>query len=141
MATAESCTGGGMAYHCTQLAGSSAWFEGGVVCYSNAIKERVLGVPAQVLCDHGAVSTDCARALVEGVQQLCNSDVSVSITGIAGPGGGSADKPVGMVCFGFQVKQNTWTDIQYFTGGRTDVRHQSIQHGLQELINYLLTIK
>nr|WP_194756051.1 CinA family protein [Aliidiomarina indica] len=138
MATAESCTAGGIAYHCTELAGSSEWFEGGVVCYSNAIKENVLGVSPEILEQEGAVSERCAEALAKGVKHLCNVDVALSVTGIAGPGGGRKDKPVGMVCFGFQIGKNTWTDIQYFSGDRAEVRTQSIHHALQEVINYFI---
>ncbi|RUO38248.1 damage-inducible protein CinA [Aliidiomarina shirensis] len=137
LATAESCTGGGIAATCTDLPGSSAWFEGGVVSYSNAMKSNLLGVSASTLEHYGAVSTQCAAAMVAGVCKLLKVSVGVSTTGIAGPSGGTKEKPVGMVCFGFMVDENTWTDIQYFKGDREQVRQQTIDHSLQILSEYL----
>ncbi len=100
LATAESCTGGLVAALLTELAGSSASFDRGFVTYSNAAKQTVLGVPAAMLDRHGAVSEACARAMAEGTLRASTATVAVSITGIAGPGGGTADKPVGLVHFG-----------------------------------------
>ena len=94
-ATAESCTGGGVGYAITAVAGSSAVFWGGIISYDNSVKRDVLGVPEEVLATKGAVSSECAAAMAEGARRRLNTDLSVSITGIAGPGGGSAEKPVG----------------------------------------------
>lgn len=138
LATAESCTGGGIAAACTDIAGSSAWFEGGIVSYSNAIKENLLGVSSRTLNEYGAVSIECASAMAEGVCRLLNVAVGVSTTGIAGPSGGTKGKPVGMVCFGFVVNENTWTDIQYFTGDRAQVRTQTVTHALRTLHSYIV---
>lgn len=136
-ATAESCTGGGIAAACTDLPGSSAWFEGGIVSYSNAMKANLLGVSDSVLNDFGAVSAECAAAMAKGVCKLLNVPVGVSTTGIAGPSGGTKEKPVGMVCFGFSVAENTWTDIQYFSGNRDQVRQQTVAHALKMLTRYI----
>ncbi|RUO22496.1 damage-inducible protein CinA [Aliidiomarina iranensis] len=137
LATAESCTGGGIAAHCTDLAGSSAWFEGAIVSYSNAMKMNLLGVSANILEEHGAVSKECAAAMVSGLCSRLHTEVGISVTGVAGPTGGSKEKPVGMVCFGFAVDNKTWTDIQYFSGDRAQVRAQSVHHALTKLIEYL----
>ena len=97
MATAESCTGGLIAAACTDLAGSSAWFERGLVTYSNEAKTELLGVPAELIAQHGAVSEAVARAMAAGALARSQAQVAVAVTGVAGPGGGSASKPVGTV--------------------------------------------
>jgi nicotinamide-nucleotide amidase len=101
LATAESCTGGGIGYAVTQVAGSSAWFERGFITYSNEAKQQMLDVPAELIARHGAVSESVARAMALGALTRSRAHIAVSVTGIAGPGGGSRAKPVGTVCFGF----------------------------------------
>ena len=137
LATAESCSGGGIASACTDLSGSSVWFEGGIVSYSNRVKQQLLRVPERVITRYGAVSGECAAAMAAGAMSALSTDIAVSTTGIAGPSGGSTEKPVGMVCFGIATANNTWTDIQYFTGDRYQVRQQTIAHALSLLVNHL----
>ncbi|WP_230681462.1 CinA family protein, partial [Paracidovorax cattleyae] len=103
MATAESCTGGMIAGACTDLAGSSQWFERGFVTYSNTAKTELLGVPAALIDTHGAVSEPVARAMAEGALRHSRAHAALSVTGVAGPGGGSVAKPVGTVWFGWHV--------------------------------------
>ena len=133
-ATAESCTGGGVGYAITGVAGSSAVFMGGVISYDNSVKQGVLGVPEEVLATKGAVSSECAAAMAEGARRLLNTDLAVSITGIAGPGGGSAEKPVGLVGFGLASRVGTITDKKIFSGGREAVRTAAIEHALGLLL-------
>ena len=132
---AESCTGGLLAKLCTDLEGSSAWFERGFVTYSNLSKQQMLAVDQQTLIDHGAVSEATARQMAAGALANSAADLAVAITGIAGPGGGSPDKPVGTVCFGFATKNGpTKTVTQRFDGDRDQVRWQSAVYALQQLV-------
>ena len=133
-ATAESCTGGGVGYAITAVAGSSAVFMGGIISYDNSVKHGVLGVPEEVLTRKGAVSSECAAAMAEGARRRLNTDLAVSITGIAGPGGGSAEKPVGLVWFGLASKAGTVTEKKVFLGDREAVRAAAIEHALQLLL-------
>ena len=133
-ATAESCTGGGVGYAITAVAGSSAVFMGGIVSYDNSVKRNVLGVSEDVLATKGAVSSECAAAMAEGARRRLNTDLSVSITGIAGPGGGSAEKPVGLVWFGLASKAGTVTEKKIFPGYRAAVRAVAIEHALTLLL-------
>ena len=133
MGTAESCTGGLIAAACTSLAGSSQWFERGVVSYSNQAKTELLGVPAPVIRQHGAVSEPVARAMAEGAVTRSHAQVALSVTGVAGPSGGTPDKPVGTVWFGWQVDGQTHSEVQHFAGNRAAVRAQTVQHALQRL--------
>lgn len=129
MACAESCTGGGVAFCATENAGSSAWFERGFVTYSNEAKQESLGVNLDTLNAFGAVSEAVVKEMAIGT--LCNShaDISVSISGIAGPGGATEDKPVGTVCFGFADKTNWHQETTvYFTGDRSEVRQSAIEY-------------
>ena len=138
LALAESCTGGLVAKLCTDIAGSSAWFERGFVTYSNRAKQELLGVPGEVLHQHGAVSEACAQAMVEGLLAHAPVDWGVSVTGIAGPTGGSADKPVGLVwmaCMGRGGKPKV--ERHQFSGGREAVREQAAQAALQLLLAQL----
>jgi nicotinamide-nucleotide amidase len=137
LATAESCTGGWIAKCCTDRAGSSAWFERGFVTYSNAAKHDLLGVDAQVLEQAGAVSEIVARQMAAGAVSRSGADVSVAVTGIAGPDGGSADKPVGTVWFGWSLKGAVSTDCRVFDGDRDSVRRQAVAHALGGLIDRL----
>ena len=117
LATAESCTGGWLAKCCTDLAGSSAWFEGGIVSYSNDIKQNILGVPSATLEEFGAVSKQTAIEMAKGALTKTQANLSVAITGIAGPTGGSKNKPVGTVCFAWNIDSTTiTTEQQHFHG-------------------------
>ena len=133
-ATAESCTGGGVGYAITSVSGSSAVFWGGIISYDNSVKHGVLGVPEEVLATKGAVSFECAAAMAEGARRLLKTDLAVSLTGIAGPGGGSAEKPVGLVWFGLASKVGTITEKKVFPGDREAVRTAAIEHALQLLL-------
>ena len=133
-ATAESCTGGGVGYAITGVSGSSAVFWGGVISYDNSVKRDVLGVPEEVLSTKGAVSPECAAAMAEGVRRLLKTDLAVSLTGIAGPGGGSAEKPVGLVWFGLASMVGTTTEKKIFPGDREAVRTAAIEHALNLLL-------
>lgn len=134
LATAESCTGGLIAGACTDLAGSSHWFERGFVSYSNAAKTELLGVPAELIAQHGAVSEPVARAMARGAVAHARAQVAVAVTGVAGPGGGSADKPVGTVWFGWQLPGRTETECRRFDGDRAAVRAQTVAHALAGLV-------
>ena len=129
-ATAESCTGGGVGSAITAVPGSSAVFWGGVISYDNSVKRNVLGVPVEVLEAKGAVSSDCAAAMAEGVRSLVKVDVAVSVTGIAGPGGGSPEKPVGLVWFGLATAEGTKTERVIFPGNRDEVRAAAVDHAI-----------
>jgi nicotinamide-nucleotide amidase len=133
MASAESCTGGLIAACCTGLSGSSDWFERGFVTYSNAAKTEQLGVPATLIEAHGAVSEEVARAMALGAVAHSRAQVSVAVTGVAGPTGGSADKPVGLVWFGWAVGEQAWTECRRFDGERDAVRAATVMHALQGL--------
>lgn len=134
LATAESCTGGMIAAACTDLSGSSAWFERGFVTYSNEAKVELLGVPAQLIAQHGAVSEPVARAMAQGAVARSRAQLSVAVTGIAGPTGGSADKPVGTVWFGFDVDGQLTSELRRFPGDRAAVRAATVQHALEGLL-------
>ena len=133
LATAESCTGGMIAAACTDLAGSSQWFERGFVTYSNAAKTEMLGVPAALIEAHGAVSEPVARAMAEGAVAHAHAQVSVAVTGVAGPTGGSADKPVGTVWFGWSTNGVVTTEMRRFAGDRAAVRAATVRHALARL--------
>ena len=139
LATAESCTGGLIAAACTELAGSSQWFERGFVTYSNAAKTGMLGVPAALIEQHGAVSAPVARAMAQGAIAHSAAQASLSVTGIAGPTGGSLSKPVGTVWFGWCVAGATHSEVQRFGGDRAAVRAQALQHALAHLARLLGT--
>jgi nicotinamide-nucleotide amidase len=139
LACAESCTGGLLAAACTDLAGSSDWFERGVVSYSNRAKVMLLGVPQSLIDAHGAVSEAVARAMVEGIADSSGADLAASVTGIAGPAGGTATKPVGTVWFGFAVRHRDGTlevgsEHRRFDGDRAQVRAASVLHALRGLL-------
>ena len=139
MAAAESCTGGMIAAACTDLAGSSAWFERGFVSYSNEAKTDLLGVPAALIAEHGAVSETVVRAMAQGALQHSHAQVSVAVTGVAGPGGGSAGKPVGSVWFGWATPAGVVTQLCHFEGDRHQVRQACVQHAMQRLAELLVT--
>lgn len=139
MATAESCTGGMIAAACTDLAGSSAWFERGFVTYSNEAKTELLGVPAALITEHGAVSEPVVRAMAEGALRHARAHIAVAVTGVAGPGGGSTDKPVGSVWFGWATAAGVKTQLRHFDGDRQQVRQATVRHALQGLNDLLVS--
>ncbi|HET7032714.1 MAG TPA: CinA family protein [Casimicrobiaceae bacterium] len=134
---AESCTGGLVAGAITAIAGSSDWFDRGFVTYSNESKRELLGVDEAILRDHGAVSEPTAIAMAQGALKRSDATLSVAITGIAGPGGGTPSKPVGMVCFAW-AKQGSATvsTTHYLAGDRAEVRHASVAIALRGLIDF-----
>ncbi|MDM7861952.1 CinA family protein [Alteromonas sp. ASW11-36] len=135
---AESCTGGGIAYAITSVAGSSAWFDKSWVTYANEAKQNEINVDEDVLQNFGAVSAQTAEQMVTGVKVNSGAQVAVSVTGIAGPGGGSAEKPVGLVWFGFDVNGTQQVVSQQFLGDRGQVRRQAIAFALANLIEQLV---
>ena len=151
LATAESCTGGLIAAACTDLAGSSSWFERGFVTYSNAAKAQMLGVDAALIAQHGAVSEPVARAMAQGALQNAHAQVALAVTGVAGPGGGSADKPVGTVWFAWALPgqaagavsetplqgSRRHSEVMHFAGDRAAVRQATLHHGLRRLLELL----
>lgn len=138
---AESCTGGGVCAALTQVAGSSAWFEGGVVSYANRIKETLLGVSAEDLSTYGAVSSEVVQAMALGVKQLMNADVAVAISGVAGPGGGSKDKPVGTVWLAWADNGGVVSQCHLLEGGRELVRNQAVLLALSGVREKLLNMQ
>lgn len=132
---AESCTGGGVAHAITAVAGSSAWFDCGFVTYANSAKQALLGVPQEILVEQGAVSESVVRHMVAGAARVANADYAVAISGIAGPGGGTDDKPVGTVWFAWQSPSGVSAQKYQLSGDRTAVREQAIKISLQELLH------
>lgn len=138
LACAESCTGGWVAQSITAIAGSSGWFDRGFVTYSNAAKVEMLGVPEATLARHGAVSEAVARAMAQGALAHSRADWTLAITGIAGPGGGSPEKPVGTVCFAWAGREaGCLAQTRGFSGERAAVREQSVRHALAGLLDLL----
>lgn len=138
LATAESCTGGWAAQALTGLAGSSSWFERGFVTYSNAAKQEMLGVRAETLARYGAVSEETAREMALGALERSPAGVALAITGIAGPSGGSAGKPVGTVCFAWAAKGGApRSETRHFAGDREAVRRQSVERALAGVLELL----
>jgi len=137
MATAESCTGGLIAGACTELSGSSEWFERGFVTYSNAAKCELLGVPAALIDEHGAVSEAVARAMAVGAVANAHAHWSVAVTGIAGPTGGSAEKPVGTVWLAWATPTGVESEHRRFEGNRQAVREATVVHALAGLLQRL----
>ncbi len=137
MATAESCTGGGIAAALTDVAGSSEWFSGGAVTYSNAWKHQLLGVPLDTLAQHGAVSEETVHAMLNGLKNRLQVAVGIAVSGIAGPGGGTAEKPVGTVVVGVFAPQGRAVRTMHFSGSRADIRQSTIRHSISMLISLL----
>jgi len=137
LAAAESCTGGLIAAACTDLSGSSNWFERGFVTYSDAAKTELLGVDPELIARHGAVSELVARAMAFGAVRHSRAQVSVAVTGIAGPTGGSPEKPVGTVWFGFQVDGQLSSETRRFDGDRAAVRAATVEYALERLLQLL----
>jgi nicotinamide-nucleotide amidase len=148
LASAESCTGGMIASRCTDLSGSSQWFERGFVTYSNEAKHEMLGVNTALIAEYGAVSEAVAQAMALGAMRHSRAQVTVAVTGVAGPTGGSADKPVGTVWFAWATPsdagptlgaETAWvkTEVKHFTGDRAAVREATVQHALHTLLALL----
>jgi nicotinamide-nucleotide amidase len=137
LVTAESCTGGMIAAACTDLAGSSAWFERGFVTYSNDAKTELLGVEERVLRRAGAVCGPVAQAMAEGALAHSRAQVAVAVTGVAGPTGGSPAKPVGTVWFGFALPGQVVAEKCHFEGDRAAVRQATVRHALNRLLALL----
>ena len=137
LATAESCTGGGIGHRLTAIPGSSAAYAGGVISYTNAVKQAVLGVPEEILETKGAVSAETARAMAEGVRRVIGADLGVSATGLAGPDGDGSGKPVGLVYLGASDGAQTLVREFVFRGSREDVRNQAIDAALDLVMELL----
>ena len=136
IATAESCTGGGVAAAITAIPGSSAWFEYGIVSYANAAKEKLLGVSSETLAREGAVSETVVIEMARGVLALSGADIAVAISGVAGPSGGSVEKPVGTVWFAWVMATGEIkTELKYFDGDREKVQMQAVVWALEGLLN------
>jgi nicotinamide-nucleotide amidase len=139
LATAESCTGGGVAQAVTDIAGSSAWFERGFVTYSNHAKQQILGVSASTLLQHGAVSEAVVREMVSGALAHSEAQVALAVTGIAGPDGGTPDKPVGTVWFAWEIQSGERVSrVHYLQGNRAEIRAQAVDIALQGVLELLM---
>ena len=134
LATAESCTGGGIGAALTAVPGASKVFVGGVISYTNDIKHRVLGVDQAVLDKYGAVSAPVAGAMASGVRNLMKCDVAISVTGLAGPGGDDFGNPVGTVCIGYADRHQTLAKQYRFYGDRDDIRRQAVETALELIL-------
>jgi nicotinamide-nucleotide amidase len=138
LTTAESCTGGGVAQAITEVPGSSAWFERGFVTYSNLSKQQMLGVSAATLAQHGAVSEAAVREMAGGALAHSTAQIAVAVSGIAGPDGGTADKPVGTVCFAWEMTRGPCISRRHqLSGGRGEVREQAVIIALQGVLELL----
>ena len=137
LATAESCTGGGVAHAITDIAGSSEWFDGGFVAYSNACKVSMLDISAAEIALHGAVSEEIAEAMALGALANSDADIAVATTGIAGPTGAVPGKPVGTVCIACAMGKQVVTEHKVFAGDREAVRDQTVVHALQTVLRFL----
>jgi nicotinamide-nucleotide amidase len=139
LATAESCTGGLIAASCTDLAGSSNWFERGFVTYSNAAKSELLGVDPALISSHGAVSEPVVRAMAIGALAHSHAQVAVAVTGVAGPAGGSVEKPVGTVWLAWATPMGVGSEVQHFSGDRAAVRRATAYRALTRLNELIQT--
>lgn len=137
LATAESCTGGLIAAACTDLAGSSTWFERGFVTYSNAAKTELLGVDVGLIDQCGAVSEQVVRAMAAGALTHSRAQVALAVTGVAGPSGGSPEKPLGTVWFGWATPAGVTSEVRHFAGKRAAVRQATVQHALSTLVELI----
>lgn len=134
LATAESCTGGGIGATITAVPGASKVYKGGIISYTNWVKNRCLGVEQAVLDKYGAVSNPVAGAMASGVRNVMQSDIAVSVTGLAGPGGDEFGNPVGTVCIGYSDKRQTFAKQYRFYGDRDDIRQQAIRAALELIL-------
>jgi PncC family amidohydrolase len=139
IALAESCTGGLISSRITDVAGASNYFQAGVVSYGNKAKESFLGVPGEILATKGSVSAETAQEMAEGIRRAASADVGLSVTGIAGPGGGSAEKPVGTVYMALAAEEKTVVRKHLFSGDRRAIREQTAHEALLLLIEYFET--
>lgn len=137
LAVAESCTGGLLGYRITNVPGCSEYYRGSIVAYAPDVKERVLGVPRQTLVDHGAVSEATARQMARAVRRLIDADLGISVTGIAGPGGGTPEKPVGLVYIGLATADGEFVERHVWEGDRRETRTRSVEAALRLLQGYL----
>jgi len=133
LSVAESCTGGLLGNFLTDMPGSSKWFAGGVIVYSNRLKASLLNVGENILRENGAVSSQCVLEMVEGVTALCATDIGIAVSGIAGPGGGSENKPVGTVFIAWKINSDKWAKRFLFSGTRKDIKYASVLHALAVL--------
>lgn len=140
LASAESCTGGLISAACTDLPGSSNWFERGFITYSNAAKTELLGVDAALISAEGAVSEAVARAMAQGAMQYSHAQVTLAVTGVAGPTGGSQEKPVGTVWLAWTTPLGTTAECCQFPGNRTAVRQATVRHALNGMLKILQTL-
>jgi nicotinamide-nucleotide amidase len=138
--TAESCTGGGIAYYLTAIAGSSAYLDRSFVTYSNKAKQQLLGVRSATLLQFGAVSDETVKEMAQGAALAAKAQLAIAVSGVAGPGGGSMDKPVGSVWFSFWLNGQLSSQQQHFSGDRQQVRQQAIDHALQQSILLLTAL-
>ena len=134
LVTAESLTGGGIGAALTAVPGSSAVYKGGVICYTNWVKETILGVPGDILEHYGAVSEPVAKAMAEGAKKLLKADAAVSVTGLAGPGGDEFGNPVGTVCIGYADETRSFAVTHHFDGDREAVREQTVAQALRTVL-------
>ncbi|MDR0934409.1 MAG: CinA family protein [Burkholderiaceae bacterium] len=139
LVTAESCTGGGLASAITDVPGASQWFDCGFVTYSNLSKTRMLAIPDTLIRQYGAVSEAVALSMAKGALDMSNGTLAIATTGIAGPDGGTTEKPVGIVWFGLANRNHAYAVRQLFSGDREVVRRQSIRHAVQMLLTFLRT--
>lgn len=138
LATAESCTGGWVGQVITSVPGTSHWYDRGFITYSNSAKREMLGVPTDVLARFGAVSEQTARAMAEGALQNSSARYALSITGIAGPQGGTPEKPVGYVCFAWAgLRRDTQTECIRLNGDRDEIRWQAVQHAMEKMLDFI----
>ncbi|SMP45526.1 CinA family protein [Desulfonatronum lacustre] len=135
LAAAESCTGGLIAHEATNVPGSSRWFAGGVVAYSNHVKQRVLGVPEAVLANHGAVSRETVLAMAQGARRLLGVQAALAVSGIAGPDGGTPEKSVGTVWMAWALDDATHSALWRFSGTRLEIKHQSARAALEGMLD------
>jgi PncC family amidohydrolase len=138
LATAESCTGGLIAHRLTTVSGASAYFLGSVVAYHNSVKHALLGVPEDILASHGAVSEETARGMAEGVRRLIGSTYGLAVTGIAGPTGGSTEKPIGLVYLAVAREDGTAVLRRQFSGTREEIKSQTAQAAIRLLLEYFV---
>ena len=138
LVTAESCTGGGIGSALTSVPGSSAVYKGGVICYTNWVKKHILGVEPKLLEDFGAVSAPVAKAMAQGVRKVLEADISLSVTGLAGPGGDEYGNPVGTVFIGYADAQKSYANEHRFKGNREEVRNQGVYAALEMILSEAL---
>ncbi len=136
-ATAESCTAGLLGASITSIAGASTWYAGGIIAYANEVKIKQLNVPEQILIDHGAVSAPCVMHMASGICEKLGADIGISVSGIAGPGGGTDKKPVGTVWIGFSILGVTSAKLFNFQGDRESVRMQAVVHAIEDILKRL----